>query len=61
MHQTNTQTDQKEKHNMRCGVCKSSSYIVNIMYTTLLLIVLFERAVAVEFSVETPKKARVIK
>lgn len=35
---------------------ESSSYIVNIMYTTLFLVVLFERAVAVEFSVETQKE-----
>lgn len=32
---------------------KSSSYIVNKMDTTLLLVVLFERTVAVEFSIKT--------
>ena len=36
-------------------MCRSISYIVNIMNTTLLLVILFERAVAVEFSVETEK------
>lgn len=34
----------------------SGSYIVDIMYTALLLIVLLERAVAVEFPVETWKE-----
>lgn len=58
---TNTQTDEEQKHNMRsCEEYEKKttiSYIVNIMNTTLLLIVLFERAVAMEFSVETQKRS----
>lgn len=37
------------------SACLNSSYVVDVVYTTLLLIVLFERAVAMEFSVETQK------
>lgn len=43
----------------RCEVYAKVAYIVNIMDTTLLLIVLFERAVVVEFSIQTQRRKEI--